>query len=162
MNMPGTMHGPEPKIREATAADMDTIMRHRRQMFIDMGYKDESALNAMKSTSVPFIRACLASGSFREWFVEMGGKVVAGGGLIVLEFPSSPRDQSTRRAWIINMYTEPEYRGRGLATSLMETMIIWCREQGFKWVSLHASDAGRSLYEALGFKPTNEMRLMLK
>jgi hypothetical protein len=28
-------------------------------------------------------------------------------------------------------------------------------------VSLHASDFGRPLYESLGFRPTNEMRLKL-
>jgi hypothetical protein len=34
----------------------------------------------------------------------------------------------------------------------------WSREQGFDRVVLHASDAGRPLYEKIGFKPTNEMR----
>jgi hypothetical protein len=43
----------------------------------------------------------------------------------------------------------------------MEEMIRWCRDKGFKWVSLHASVHGRHLYETLGFLPTNEMRLAL-
>jgi GNAT superfamily N-acetyltransferase len=60
------------------------------------------------------------------------------------------------------MYTEPEYRGRGLAKSIVAPAIGWCRGEGFAWVSLHASDAGRHLYENLAFKPTNGMRLMLK
>ncbi len=80
----------------------------------------------------------------------------------MLNFPSSPRDASPRRAFIINMYTEPEYRKRGLARLIMEEMIRWCKEQGYAWVALHASDAGRHLYETLGFKPTNEMRLPLR
>ena len=62
---------------------------------------------------------------------------------------------------ILNMYTEPEFRRRGLARMLMEKMIAWCREQGYNTVSLHASDKGRPLYEALGFRPTNELRLAL-
>ena len=32
-------------------------------------------------------------------------------------------------------------------------------ERGVKRVVLHASDAGRALYERLGFVATNEMRL---
>jgi hypothetical protein len=40
-------------------------------------------------------------------------------------------------------------------------MIDWCRENGFINVGLHASDEGRPVYEQLGFKPTNEMRLEL-
>ena len=49
------------------------------------------------------------------------------------------------------MYTEPEHRRRGLARRLMAEMIAWCRAAGLGSVSLHASDAGRPLYEALGF-----------
>jgi predicted GNAT family acetyltransferase len=63
---------------------------------------------------------------------------------------------------IINVYTEPEARRQGLARRLMSLMIQWLKEQGFKSVVLHASDAGRHLYEELGFVPTNEMRLCLK
>lgn len=44
----------------------------------------------------------------------------------------------------------------------MLAMIEWCREQGFREVSLHASDEGRGRYEQLGFQPTNEMRLSLQ
>jgi GNAT superfamily N-acetyltransferase len=59
------------------------------------------------------------------------------------------------------MYTEPEYRRRGLARKLMEIMIAWCKQEAFGSVLLHASDEGRPLYEALGFVATNEMRLKL-
>jgi GNAT superfamily N-acetyltransferase len=65
------------------------------------------------------------------------------------------------RGFVLNMYTEPAYRRRGLAKQVLESIIAWCREQGFKAVLLHASDAGRGLYEQMGFEPTNEMRLLL-
>jgi hypothetical protein len=41
-------------------------------------------------------------------------------------------------------------------------MIDYCRENGWPRLTLHASDMGRGLYEDLGFKPTNEMRLVLE
>jgi GNAT superfamily N-acetyltransferase len=131
-------------------------------MFADMGYRDEASLDAMEATSAPFIKAGLENGSFRGWLVEAGGCVVAGGGVVMIDYPSSSRDPSARRAYILNMYTEPEYRKRGLAKLIVEAMIRWCRERGFSFVSLHASDDGRHLYETVGFKPTNEMRLVLK
>ncbi len=149
------------KLRVATPADLPVIMHHRRQMFIDMGFKDEAGLQAMEATSIPFFRTGLENGSYRGWLVENNEGVIAGGGVVLLEFPSSPRDPRAVRAFIINMYTEPPFRKKGLAKMVMEEMIRWCKEQGFAWVALHASDAGRSLYEKLGFKPTNEMRLPL-
>jgi GNAT superfamily N-acetyltransferase len=154
--------GVEKRLRPATAADLPTIMRHRRHMFADMGFRDAVSLDAMEATSAPFIKAGLENGSYRGWFVESADGVVAGGGVVVFDYPSSPRDPSPRRAYILNMYTEPAFRRHGLARLIVEAMIRWCREQGFGWVSLHASDDGRHLYETLGFKPTNEMRLGLK
>jgi GNAT superfamily N-acetyltransferase len=154
--------GLEKRLRMATVDDLPVIMHHRRCMFIDMGFRDEKSLDAMEATSTPFIRAGLENGSFHEWLVETADGVVAGGGVVVQIYPSSPRDPSARRAYILNMYTEPPYRKQGLARLIVETMIRWCREQGFAYVSLHASDDGRHLYEKLGFKPTNEMRLALK
>lgn len=150
------------EMREAAMADLPVILHHRRGMFREMSCADQVALDAMEATSSPFIRAGLDDGSYRGWLVEADGHVVAGGGLVVVGFPSAPSDLSPRRAWILNMYTKPEYRSRGYARAIVEKMIAWCREQGFAWVSLHASDAGRHLYETLGFEPSNEMRLFLK
>jgi hypothetical protein len=43
----------------------------------------------------------------------------------------------------------------------MDTIIDWCRERKMKLLFLHASKDGWALYESLGFKPSNEMRLEL-
>ena len=150
------------KLRLAGAPDLAVIMHHRRCMFREMGFGSEADLDAMEATSGPFIAAGLADGSYRGWLIEDAGRVVAGGGMVIAGFPSTPFDPQPRRVWILNMYTEPVCRGQGLARTIMEAMIAWCREQGLAVVALHASEAGRPLYEHLGFIPTNEMRLKLK
>lgn len=156
------MSGQATRIRQATVADVDIIVRHRCSMFADMGYGDEAGRSAMATAARPFIEAALKDGSYRGWLVEDGDRVVAGAGLAIVGFQPTPLDPSPRRAWVLNMYTEPAYRRRGLARELLQSMIVWCREQGFSSVFLHPSDAGRPLYELLGFKPTNEMRLVLE
>lgn len=151
------------ELREATPADLAVIMRHRRRMFEDMGHRDPTALDAMERVSEPVIRRGLETGLYRGWLARAPGReVVAGGGVLLVEFPCQPGDPSPRRAWILNVYTEPPYRRRGLARRLMEVAIAWCREQGLGSVYLHASEEGRPLYEALDFAPTNEMRLDLR
>ena len=79
----------------------------------------------------------------------------------MIPWPAGAWNPENRRAYILNMYVYPEFRRRGIARSLMHTMIDWCRRQGFATVSLHASRHGRPLYESLGFVPTTEMRLTL-
>jgi GNAT superfamily N-acetyltransferase len=149
-------------IREACRDDVPEILRHRRGMYEDMNYMDQRDLEAMVSTSEPYFVQALADGSYRGWLALAGERVVAGGGIVISPWPTHPYDSECRKATILNMYTDPDYRRRGIARELMKTMIEWCRKEGFDSVSLHASEHGRPLYEALGFEPTNEMRLKLR
>jgi len=150
------------RIRPATALDLEVVLHHRRRMFEDMGFTDPPALDAMLASATPLLRRGLADGTYRGWLAEeSGGGIVAGGGVIILEFQSRPDDPRPQRAWVVNMFTEPEHRRRGLARRLMESMLAWCRAEGMRCLYLHASDDGRPLYESMGFTSTNEMRLDL-
>lgn len=81
--------------------------------------------------------------------------------MLLCLWPPNPKDSCTERAVILNVYTEPEFRKRGLARAIMLTILDWVKQQGFRGVNLHASVEGRPLYEKLGFEATNEMRLRL-
>jgi GNAT superfamily N-acetyltransferase len=157
------LHDPEElSIRCATPSDLDVILRHRERMFLDMGYADDDRLATARSLSAGFFAQGLADGSYRGWLVERADQIVAGGGIVLLRHHASPRDPFERRPVVVNMFTEPEHRRRGLARRLMAVMIEWSRSEGFSSLHVHTSRAGRALYESLGFAPTNEMRLPLK
>jgi GNAT superfamily N-acetyltransferase len=87
--------------------------------------------------------------------------VVGGGGIVVADWPGYPSEHHAKRVWILNVYTEPASRRSGVAKQLLDTMLNWCRINKFTSVSLHASSAGRPLYERMGFGQTNEMVLKL-
>jgi GNAT superfamily N-acetyltransferase len=150
-------------IRPATPQDCPVILHHRRSMFQDMGEGSAEDLDRMVEATAPWLARALTDGSYHGWLAEdPQGQIVAGGGVLASSWPAGPYDPLTRRALIINVYTEREARRHGLARQLMLLMIQWLKEQGFSSVVLHASNAGRHLYETLGFIPTNEMRLRLK
>jgi GNAT superfamily N-acetyltransferase len=149
-------------IREASAADIPEILRQRRGMYEDMGTRDPDALNAMAKSSAGYLERAMADGSFRAWFACDGDRVVSGGAVIVTSWLAHLYDLECRRATILNVYTNPEYRRRGLAGKIMQTIINWCKREGFARVTLHASEDGRHLYESLGFELSNEMRLKLR
>jgi GNAT superfamily N-acetyltransferase len=152
----------EIRIRPAGFDDIPQLLHHRRAMFAEMGEDDAGPLARMTETAEMYLRQALGHGC-RGWVAEtVEGRVVAGCLVVTVPWPGSPRDPSPRRAWILNMYTEPEWRRRGIARRLMETAVAWCRASGFAAVALHASENGRPLYEAMGFAPTNEMWLKLR
>ena len=149
-------------IREGTVADIREIARQRRRMCEDMNYSDAEALSAMTALTADYLNKAIPEGSFRSWLACDNSRVVGGGAVVISPWPSHAYDLDCRRATILNVYTEPEYRRRGIARQIMETVIAWCRQQGFARVSLHASEHGRPLYESLGFVDSNEMRLNLR
>jgi len=150
------------RIRRATPSDLGLIMRQRFDMFREMG-SSEDELAAMMRSGEPHFAQGLADGNYQGWFFEdEEGLVAAGGGVNLIEYHPGPLDPTPRRPWIVNVYTEPAYRRRGLARRLMEAMIEWCRERGYHSINLHASPYGRPLYQSMGFEPTNEMRLRFK
>ncbi|MBM4118603.1 GNAT family N-acetyltransferase [bacterium] len=150
-------------LRPAAATDLDTVLYHRRRMFEDMGYADPAGQAAMLAISAPMIEQGLADGNYRGWLAETAaGEVVAGGGVIFLAFHPNPADPRPRRAWVVNVFTEPAHRRRGLARRLMEAIVAWCAAEGLSNLYLHASTEGRALYAGMGFTPTSEMRLRLR
>ncbi len=130
-------------------------------MWWDMGRRDEAQFAVMEQAATDYFPTALREGRYQGFLAHDGDTVVGGGGIVISDWPGVLGQRIPKRAMILNVYVEPQYRRRGIARMLMETMISWCRENHFKNVGLHASDEGRPLYEKLGFKPTNEMRLDL-
>ena len=147
-------------IREATASESAIILHHRRSMFRDMGEGTVEELDRMVEVASPWLARALDDGSYRHWLaLDSSGRVCGGGGVLLGPWPANPKDSCTERAVILNVYTEQEFRKRGIARLIMLTILAWLRQQGLRSVNLHASAEGRHLYEKLGFENTNEMRL---
>ena len=153
---------PHITIRPATAADIPEIIRQRRRMYEDMHYTNNSALDTMSHLTTDYLHTAIPDGTFHAWLACDADHPVAGGAVLITSWPAHAYDLECRRATILNVYTDPDYRRRGIARQLMQTMIAWCKQEGFARVTLHASDDGRHLYQSLGFEPSNEMRLNLR
>jgi GNAT superfamily N-acetyltransferase len=149
-------------LRRASTADLDILVAHRRAMFEDMGYNDDLALNSMSAKFRVWLLQHMNLGDYRAWLVcAPDGAVAAGAGLWLMDWPPHMVGQGARRGNILNVYTADNFRRRGLARHLMEAVLHWCRENGIYTIILHASPSARTLYESMGFTPTNEMRLRL-
>lgn len=153
----------EISIRKACVEDLKHILHHRLAMFEEMGFRDAAVLDCVETASRAYFTEALQAGTYLGWMAEDSqGQVVGGGGIVVADWPGYPGENRAKRAWILNMYTEPGARRFGVARRLMQEMIEWCRREGYGSVSLHASGAGRPLYESIGFQLTNEMSLKLR
>jgi GNAT superfamily N-acetyltransferase len=151
---------PNYSIRRATESDAAVIARHRVEMFRDMGELTADEALVVESASRTRLVDQLRSGDYVGWLVETGGQVVAGAGVVLHEYyPSRTNPRGRPTAYILNVFTEPEHRRKGLAADLVKEILVWCRAYDIPRANLHASRFGRPVYRRLGFVETNEMRL---
>jgi len=121
----------EISIRRASAEDLTHILHHRLAMFEEMGFRDAAALNRVAAVSREYFTEALRAGAYLGWLAEDADRqVVGGGGIVVADWPGFPGEHHAKRAWILNMYTEPGARRSGVAKRLMQEMIAWCRREG--------------------------------
>lgn len=153
-------------IRLAEPSDTPVIARHRAEMFREMGQLAGDDHHALVQSSVEYLQRALASGEYVGWLASPEGQLgeVAGGAGIQLR-PLLPRPSPRGtglieglQALVVNVYVEAPHRRRGLARRLMSEILAWTEAHEVQSVVLHASGAGRPLYEQLGFVPTSEMR----
>jgi len=156
-------------VRFATITDSPLVARHRARMFQDMGYVPAELFDYFRAKSEARLREALACEEYIGWLASQRNSpetIIAGAGVRlrrILPHPIGEADGEIticdgRQGIILNVFTEPEWRRRGIAALLMNTIIKWSREQCLEELVLHASDEGRALYERLGFVFTNEMR----
>ncbi|MBV8805303.1 MAG: GNAT family N-acetyltransferase [Sinobacteraceae bacterium] len=153
------------EIRPCKPDDAAIIARHRVEMFRDMGQvPTEDLARELLAKSTSALAAALADDTYVGWFaVDSDRKVIAGAGAHIKSqlprvSPTGTRIESGPVPLVVNVYTVPEWRGRGIARALMRVLMDWAVTRGADRIVLHASDQGRPLYESLGFHPTNEMR----
>jgi GNAT superfamily N-acetyltransferase len=150
-------------IRPIRPGDAAAVARHRVRMFADMGELTVEEAAPLATASEAQLEPLIASGEYRGWLAEADGAVVAGVGFFLHRLLPRREDLGLRQeAYVVNVYTDPAHRRRGLSRRLMEELIGWSRAQGLTRLTLHASVHGRPMYESLGFAPTNEMRLLLR
>jgi ribosomal protein S18 acetylase RimI-like enzyme len=97
---------------------------------------------------------------FQAWIAELDGVPVASAGLLWFSHPPGTTNPGGLEAYILNVYTRPEARRRGLARALMERAVDAARAAGVRRVWLRASVEGRPLYEAMGFRENNYLELI--
>jgi len=98
-----------------------------------------------------YFSEALANGKHYGVVAEADGKLVACGGIVYMERPPYQGNFAGLEAYLMNMYTLPEWRGRGVGAAIVDALLKESRRAGAKRVSLDAEPHARRLYEKAGF-----------
>jgi GNAT superfamily N-acetyltransferase len=140
-------------IRRATCEDVETLIAMRVAMFRELSGVSEPLPDFVAATRDYLARSVPANG-FLAWLAEAEGRVIATSGLVFFQRTPTPGGLSGRDAYLVNMYTEPAWRGRGIASALVERIVAYVREETDACrLFLRAEDAARPIYARAGFTP---------
>ncbi len=148
--------------RLATLEDIPQLIELRILMQTEVNGSNGAEAEYAEKLRGYFSRG-LRDGGFVAAVAEAeGGKLVSANGLVVYRKPPSINGKTGSMGYVSNVYTRREFRNRGLATKLMETLIDYARENGVERLHLGATELGRGVYERVGFKVPKFVNLELR
>lgn len=99
-----------------------------------------------------YLKKEMSSGNFIAWLAVVNNEIIATSGLITIQRQPQLWNMTGQEVYIMNMYTKPEWRKKGIGTAILEKLIEEARNRGIEAIKLHATPMGKPLYEKRGFK----------
>lgn len=118
-------------------------------------------MSLVEQQSREYYEEALASGNHVGYLVFDGDLFIGAGGVSFFRVMPTFHNPTGWKAYIMNMYTNPAYRRRGIAYHMLELLVQEAGQREVSFISLEATQMGRPLYERYGFvKMEDEMVLL--
>ena len=147
--------------KKTTIEDIDELVR-TRSIVLRAANKlsDDVDMSLVEKESYEYYMRALETGEHIAYLVYNNGTFIGAGGVSFYQVMPTYHNPIGRKAYIMNMYTAPEYRRQGIAFHTLDLLIKDAWKQGVSQIALEATDMGRPLYEKYGFvKMEDEMEL---
>lgn len=140
--------------KRADLSDLEALVSSRIKVLIAANrLSEDTDMSLIEQQSREYYRQSLTDGSHTAYLVYDGDKVIAAGGVSYYRVMPTCDVPTGRKAYIMNMYTDPAYRRQGIAMKTLALLIEDAKAKGITFIALEATDMGRPLYERYGFVP---------
>ncbi|MCK9641344.1 MAG: GNAT family N-acetyltransferase [Prolixibacteraceae bacterium] len=141
------------EIRRVGEDDIPAMTAARLNYLTEMqGERPQDYLQVLQVKLQQFFIQTMREGSFFALLAEYDGKVVSYGAMVLKKIPGDLNQSSYLEGDILNMYTLPEYRRKGISSLILKQLLTEAKSMGVSKVALHCSKAGEPLYRKFGFK----------
>ena len=134
--------------RRLTENELDTFIEMRINQLREEGSKENIDLRpALKD----YYLRHLVDGTFVSWLAFDGEKIVGTSGMSFVEKPPYFACPSGRIGLLSSMFTNTDYRRKGIAKELLSRVVNEAKDFGCGTVQITASDMGVKLNTDFGF-----------
>ncbi len=147
--------------RKASIADLDVLTKTRIEVLRAANKLSADVdMSEVERQSREYYQDALKNDTHVAYLIFDEDTFVGAGGISYFQVMPTYHNPTGKKAYIMNMYTNPHYRRQGIALKTLELLVADAKEKGIMAISLEATDMGRPLYEKYGFiKMNDEMEL---
>jgi len=150
--------------RRVTLSDVSTLVDYRVRFLNELhNHVENNETEVVRESLQRYFTKAISSGDFVAWVAELDGKMVATSGMVVWQIPARYGGvESGRLGYLLNFYTIPKARRKGIAARLLNELVKDARLMGLRYLHLHASKYGESIYRKAGFVEPHMPELALR
>lgn len=152
------------EFRKAVKEDLDLLLKTRVEMLKAVGGAPEGAdFSEMAEHCRAYYIKSFEKDIHVAYLAFDVEAFIGCGGISFYQITPSYRNPTGMKAYIMNIYTVPKYRGQSIATQIVHLLVQEAYKRDIRQISLDATDMGRPVYERYGFVPAqNTMKLEYK
>jgi len=153
------------QIRKLTLDDMDLLVKLRIDYLREENkVQDLHDVEKLKVKLYKYFSKWIPNNGFVAFIAEEAGVVFSTAFISIVERPPRNAASSYLCGTIYNVFTYPEYRKKGIAAKVMSALLEEAKSLNVAHIDLLSTDAGKSLYEKMGFQQIlnyTSMRIMI-
>ncbi|MBK9727036.1 MAG: GNAT family N-acetyltransferase [Saprospiraceae bacterium] len=145
---------------KATIDDTSTLVDNRILFALELsGEQSQEKTIALRKQMTNYFSKATADNSCISYIAKYNGIVAGIGSVHSREMPGNFKNPSGKWGYIMNMYTVPEFRRKGICKAILEILVEEGKKFGITAFELHATKDGENVYRQEGFIQHNEPTL---
>lgn len=140
------------QIREIGTSEVELLTTYRMAYLTEMqGEQSEEYQLKLQKELTDYFTQALAENRFFAYLAELKGEILSFGGMVIKKIPGDFNQSSYLEGDILNMFTVPFARRKGISAMILQQLINEAKNRGISKISLHTSKDGEKLYRKFGF-----------
>lgn len=140
------------EIRFAVPEDIDTLIKMRWDFTLEYHENiNKSEYKSFHEDFYQFLHKAIKSDVWYIWVIEIDNQVVSTIFIELVQKVPRPGRATYPFVYMTNVYTLPEYRGQGIGSKLISTIINWAEEKNYELIIVWPSDEAINFYKKNDF-----------
>lgn len=139
-------------IRGIGSDEVELLTDYRMAYLTEMqGERSEEYREKLKNELIQYFAEALTEKRVFAFLAEQDKEILSFGAMVIKKIPGDFNQSSYLEGDILNMYTVPFARRKGISALILQQLLNEALRRGISKVSLHTSKDGEKMYRKFGF-----------